>query len=274
MRASSPAGSVQCPNFGIPTATPFGRFYPIFEEKPGFPDHKVSGMIGMGEGEAEADSEVKAGAGAQARRSQGSLVKEMQKMEAEMAKRDELVQTLQDKVVHLECRVANMERNPSNVSFTMSIPDVYKQIEDARAEKCISIDLSPFYFNPNGSGNNCGYKMCLRLFMNGDGIGKGTHMSLFFVIMKGEFDNILQWPFTHKVTFKLINKRSGRDVVESIHPNPFSSSFQQPKSDINVASECPRFVSINELLQEGFIIDDTIFIEIKVDTSDGVNQAL
>ena len=33
---------------------------------------------------------------------------------------------------------------------------------------------------------------------NGDGIGKGTHLSLFFVVMHGEFDNILQWPFTHK----------------------------------------------------------------------------
>ena len=51
--------------------------------------------------------------------------------------------------------------------------------------------------------------MCLRIYILGDGIGKGTHMSLFFVVMKGEFDNILQWPFTHKVTFKLINQCGG-----------------------------------------------------------------
>ena len=272
MRTLSSSENVQYPNFGIPTATPFGRFFPICGEKQGFSDHKVCGTIGMGEGEAEADYEVKAGAGVQARRSESSLLKEMQKMEAEMAKRDELVQTLQDKVVLLECRVANIERNTSNVSFMRSIPDVYKQIEDARAGKCISIDLSPFHFNPNGYGN-CGYKMCLRLFMHGDGIGKGTHMSLFIVIMKGEFDNILQWPFTHKVTFKLINQCGGGcDVVDSICPDPFSSSFQKPKSDMNVASGCPRFVSIKELLQEGFIIDDTIFIEVEVDTSNGVNQ--
>ena len=43
----------------------------------------------------------------------------------------------------------------------------------------------PFYTS------NQGYKMCLRLYLNGDGIGKGTHMSLFFVVMKGEFDNII-----------------------------------------------------------------------------------
>ena len=40
----------------------------------------------------------------------------------------------------------------------------------------------------------------------GDGIGKDTHLSLFFVVMHGEFDNILQWLFIHKVTFKFINQ--------------------------------------------------------------------
>ena len=154
------------------------------------------------------------------------------------------------------------------VLFPWKIPEVSKRREDARTGECISMDSPPFYSKPNGHG----YKMCLRLFMDGNGIGRGTHMSLFFVIMKGEFDNILQWPFTHKITFKLINHRMGLDVVESICPDLFSSSFQQPKSDMNVASGCPRFVSIKELLQEGFIVDDTIFIEAEVGTSKGVNQ--
>lgn len=44
-----------------------------------------------------------------------------------------------------------------------------------------------------------GFKVCMRLYLNGDGVGKGTHISLFFVIMKGEYDAILSWPFRHKV---------------------------------------------------------------------------
>ena len=94
----------------------------------------------------------------------------------------------------------------------------------------------------------------------GDGIGKGTHLSLFFVIMRGEFDNNLQWPFTHKVTFKLINQSGGRDIVDTFQPNPKSSSFQKPNSEMNVASGCPRFVSQAELERGGFIVDDTILI--------------
>lgn len=44
-----------------------------------------------------------------------------------------------------------------------------------------------------------GYKVCLRVYLNGDGTGKGTHVSLFFVVMKGDYDALLPWPFRHKV---------------------------------------------------------------------------
>ncbi|KAJ8797567.1 hypothetical protein J1605_017299 [Eschrichtius robustus] len=44
-----------------------------------------------------------------------------------------------------------------------------------------------------------GYKMCLRAYLNGDGTGRGTHLSLFFVLMKGPHDALLRWPFNQKV---------------------------------------------------------------------------
>ena len=102
----------------------------------------------------------------------------------------------------------------------------------------------------------------------GGGIGKGTHLSLFFVVMRGEFDNILQWPFTHKVTFKLINQVGGEDIiVETLQPDPTSVSFRKPKSDMNIASGYPHFVSPTQLEAEDVIIDDTIFIKCIVNTS-------
>lgn len=48
-----------------------------------------------------------------------------------------------------------------------------------------------------------GYKMCLRIYLNGDGTGRGTHLSLFFVVMRGHSDALLKWPFNQKVS--LIN---------------------------------------------------------------------
>ena len=45
----------------------------------------------------------------------------------------------------------------------------------------------PFY-------NKDGYKMCLALHPNGTGKGEGTHVSLSLNLMKGEFDDELEWP--------------------------------------------------------------------------------
>lgn len=58
------------------------------------------------------------------------------------------------------------------------------------------LDSTSFFSLPFYSGHY-GYTMCLCLYILGDGtkcIGKNIHMSLFFVIMKGEFDAIFQWP--------------------------------------------------------------------------------
>jgi len=46
--------------------------------------------------------------------------------------------------------------------------------------------------------------MCIRAYLNGDGPGYKTHLSLFFVLMKGEFDNLLQWPFQNYITLTLL----------------------------------------------------------------------
>ena len=46
--------------------------------------------------------------------------------------------------------------------------------------------------------------MCLRLYLNGDGTGRGTHLSLFFVVMRGKCDALLKWPFSQKVGIILI----------------------------------------------------------------------
>ena len=194
---------------------------------------------------------------------------------SEIRAKDEEIQTLKTTVTKLEkqirsknaeledrdFRLSLIENSNHDGSMIWKIPQFTQRKADAQNGKYTSIFSLPFY------SGRYGYKMCLRLYIMGDGIGKGTHLSLFFVVMRGEFDNILQWPFTHKVTFKLINQAGGRDIVDTFQPDPMSSSFRKPKSDMNIASGCPRFVSHTELERGGFVIDDTIFIKCTIDTS-------
>ena len=204
-----------------------------------------------------------------------SIATQVDQLRKRPSEKDSVIYTLQDKVQYLEStiqtkssenedrdfRLSLMENSNYDGTMVWKIPQFSQRMEDARTGKYTSIFSLPFY------SSRYGYKMRLRLYILGDGIGKGTHMSLFFVLMKGEFDNILQWPFTHKVTFKLINQCGGRDIVDIFQPDPLSSSFQKPKSDMNIASGCPRFVSLNELMQGEFIVEDTVFIKVKVDVT-------
>ena len=48
--------------------------------------------------------------------------------------------------------------------------------------------------------------MCLSVYAHGYGDGKGTHVSVFVQLMKGEFDDLLQWPFQGNVVLQLCNQ--------------------------------------------------------------------
>ena len=204
----------------------------------------------------------------EAMRVQQTLMAELQSKDNEIADLKAIVtkleKTVRSKNVELEdrdFRLSLIENSNHDGTMIWKIPQFSQQKADAQNGRYTSIFSLPFYTG------RYGYKMCLRLYIMGDGIGKGTHLSLFFVVMRGEFDNILQWPFTHKVTFKLINQAGGRDIVDTFQPDPMSTSFRKPKSDMNVASGCPRFVSHTELERGGFIVDDTIFIKCMIDVS-------
>ena len=59
---------------------------------------------------------------------------------------------------------------------------------------------TPFYSHIGG------YKMCLSVNANGYGNGKGTHMSLYVHLMKGDYDDHLKWPFNGDITIELKKK--------------------------------------------------------------------
>ena len=69
-----------------------------------------------------------------------------------------------------------------------------------------------FYTHPDG------YRMCIRMDPNGDGDGKGTHVSVFTYLMKGQFDDHLKWPFRGEITIQIVNQDGDHDHVEKTIP--------------------------------------------------------
>ena len=119
--------------------------------------------------------------------------------------------------------------------------------------------------------------MRVRLYPCGDGNARRTHMSLFFVLMRSEYDAILKFPFQYKVTFCLYNQSDAqRHIIDSFRPDTKSNSFQRPRSEMNIASGIPKFCSLSSIQQEGngYTRDDTMYIKILIDFNDMPKQTL
>ena len=90
---------------------------------------------------------------------------------------------------------------------------VYRTIQQFRKKKENEAELftDPF-FTAQG-----GYKITLRVDPNGYGSGKGTHISAYICLMKGENDYHLPFPFSGILTIKLLNwKQDTGHVVKSV----------------------------------------------------------
>ena len=155
----------------------------------------------------------------------------------------------------------------TNGVFVWKIPDIRRRFCDAVDGRTISLYSPPFYTSPHG------YRMCVRAYLNGDGIGKGTHLSVFFVLMRSEHDSLLEWPFKQSVRFILMNQKNpAASVTEAFMPDLHSPSFQKPSNDMNIASGFPKFARQSVLHNEEFTQGNTIYIKCQVDLTGLISQ--
>ena len=100
--------------------------------------------------------------------------------DAKIAETDRQLAVLKVTISELELQLQASLASTYNGSFLWRIPDIKRRRRDALEGKITSIYSPPFYTGRNG------YKMCVRAYLNGDGIGYNTHLSIFFVLMKGD----------------------------------------------------------------------------------------
>ncbi|XP_068683353.1 TNF receptor-associated factor 4-like [Montipora foliosa] len=160
-----------------------------------------------------------------------------------------------------ELRVTKEKLEERNV-YIWKINGFSEILRQAKAGLQDAIYSDPFYTKQYG------YKVKMRLTPNGVGIGYNTHLSLHLIIMKGEYDAILQWPFAEPVTLTLIDQKGNPDDRENI-VGSFSSYSgdwsSRPVREENEATGFHEFVSHDSLKNGAYIVDDAIFFEAKFD---------
>ena len=88
--------------------------------------------------------------------------------------------------------------------------------------------------------------------------------------MKSPYDALLPWPFRQKVTLTILDQMGKDHVVDAFQPDPTSSSFKRPTSDMNIASGCPLFMPLSYLNLSGrnYVKDDCMFVKVVVQQTD------
>ncbi len=127
----------------------------------------------------------------------------------------------------------------------------------------------PFYTSASG------YKLCICVYANGSGNGKGTHVSVYANLMKGDNDDSLSWPFTGTVTIELLNQLEDKNHHKEITTFPADKRASQRVVDREKGSGwgLPQFISHADLTHEPlinrqYLKDDTLIFRVSAEAPD------
>ncbi|XP_034418850.1 TNF receptor-associated factor 3 isoform X3 [Cyclopterus lumpus] len=112
----------------------------------------------------------------------GSTTHTLASLENQLKRHDEMLSVHEIRLADMDLRFQVLETASYNGTLIWKIRDYKRRKQEAVGAKTLSLYSQPFYTG------YFGYKMCARVYLNGDGMGKGTHLSLFFVVMRGDFD--------------------------------------------------------------------------------------
>lgn len=193
------------------------------------------------------------------------------KLNSTLVKLDEtqkVTRRLEEKVEALQNQLEKKgykERVSNTTRFVWKINKFSDILKRAKAGLKGKLESDPFYTDTYG------YK--LKLFLNPNGCwpnGWDTHMSVSIIVMKGEYDAILPWPFRNKVTITLIDQEEDpikrQDVVYCVVPVK-ERNFARPQKEENTGYGYPEFVSHEELRSRRYLVEDSLFLQVDVGSS-------
>ncbi len=121
------------------------------------------------------------------------------------------------------------------------------------------------FYSPPFYTSSKGYKMGINVDANGDGDGKGTHVSVFACLMKGDNDDSLSWPFTGTVTVELLNQLEDKNHLKETIPFTEDDECSQRVVDCErgLGLGRPKFISHADLAHKPltntqYLKDDTL----------------
>jgi len=134
----------------------------------------------------------------------------------------------------------------------------------AKTDQKPSKESVPFYTDRTES---YGYKLKVRIYPEGS-VGRfyGS-MVVAIVVMKGEYDAILSWPFEKKVTFTLIDQQEDpverKNITHLFIPANDPEAFAKPLTG-DSKERCGFLLFFAKLHSRRYLVNDTLFLQVEV----------
>jgi len=144
-------------------------------------------------------------------------------------------------------------------TYTWKLDNLQSRQMDALTGK------TPELFTPPLHTSRYGYKFCAKLLLNGSArVGeRSQHIALYLILMKGDYDDTLQWPFPHTVKVTLMSKYKKNNIENFLVPQPQLPHFQKPYKEMNPSIGFACFCSLDSLYSDGYVMDDSLYIKIE-----------
>ena len=171
------------------------------------------------------------------------------------------------KVVELQKEVAELRSKTVQDTLTILKHDESLKFKlmnyQKRKENDQRVQSPSYYTSPNG------YHMALQVFANGQGVNKGTHLSVFAPVFKGKYDAQLKWPLIGKVTFTLLNQLEDKNHYQ----NSVILTDEQDAQVGGAAWGRLQFIALsaldyNQANNTQYLKDDTLYFRMSVEPAD------
>ena len=125
--------------------------------------------------------------------------------------------------------------------------------------------LSPFFYSKES-----GYLLRMYVYLHGYGEEYGKHVSAFVAFNVGNYDAILSWPFTKKITLKLINQTDASESIAHSYTGDETQPFQRPcpRAVKPLFIGCRTMCSFDVLRNVNFVKDDVMYMQCIIEDAD------
>lgn len=170
------------------------------------------------------------------------------------------VESLREEMIARQC----------NGCFLWRIDNVERHRQAAKNGTATALHSRGFYTSVYG------YKICIRVNLNGIETGCNKHIALFIHFMKGDYDDLLDWPFHGTITLSILDQNKPQDDIranytESLEANPNLAAFAKPTASRNHKGfGYIEFAPLTILDNPRYVKNSVLFIRATVRVSDSL----